>query len=263
MNVQNRFIKKYRIYDWDELDELLISFFKAAPYIHEQMGEHKDYRRVRKIMLKLIEHAYKPEIMAAEETERGTIFTIRYIPRRVREKLSDSWYLVQLALPGSMYGDIRSFDTAVKTLVKKPGQKEAQAHHEMEKELYVKTNIVATPEQAQSFYKEHVPANDPGTSHPHLKLQKSLVMDFLRQDLRSDKFVAYYNTSPLYSHLRRSLGTISQFKFLRWVGLHSDRPEDAQLATQPDHWLKGLSIPSGPTRIDLVARINSLDCDRR
>jgi hypothetical protein len=120
----------YRYIDREERRNLIVAYIEAASTICEYSRKYSFYRRIRKIMLKVMEDGYKPEIITAEETGFKTILTVRYIPRLIRVDLVDSWRMTRQRFPAGVMQceSIAAFDRAIETIrVKsnKPGSSDA------------------------------------------------------------------------------------------------------------------------------------------
>jgi hypothetical protein len=108
----------YRYVDREERENLIFAYIETASLICEYARNYSFYRRIRKIMLKVIEDGYKPEIITAEETGYKTILTVRSIPRLIRADLLDSWRMTKQNLPARVANcePVTAFDTAMEAI---------------------------------------------------------------------------------------------------------------------------------------------------
>lgn len=84
-----------RCYAYKDIDaqlriNLIGAWIALAPNLDEYRHE-KPYKQLRKLMMKTIEGAFKPEIIDAHEEPTKIFYSSRTIPRNARQAIAEAW----------------------------------------------------------------------------------------------------------------------------------------------------------------------------
>jgi len=108
----------YRNIDDEQWARLVAAWVDAAPTLAGFMRTNRWYRKLRKMLGRVIDRSIGEEVASVEETVSKSIYSMRIIPRPVRSRMRWLWRVIDSSLPARALDIdvIQAFGAAVEAL---------------------------------------------------------------------------------------------------------------------------------------------------